>query len=163
MKMKIILPVLLLTLLASACQSSAAAESSTVKTSSSGANSAQSQNNSDQESIGGARIGEEFTLAEGDSIWIEKGMFLITLDGVIEDSRCPMDVECFWEGNAKVLVRVGEDEYILTLGKLLEGDTNSIPLGEDLSLRLVEITPYPGSEQDGQPYLVTLIVEPETF
>jgi hypothetical protein len=107
-------------------------------------------------------IGQGFTLGEGESVWIEDDQYQITLVEVIEDSRCPVNAECFWEGNAKVLIRVGEEEHILTLGKLLEGDVNSVTLGDGLSLRVVEISPYPGSEQDGQPYQVTLMVENET-
>ena len=107
-------------------------------------------------------IEQGFSLGEGESVWIEDNQHQITLVEVIEDSRCPVNAECFWEGNAKVKILVGEEEYVLTLGKLLEGDVNSVALGDGLSLRVVEITPYPDSEQDGRPYEVTLIVEQET-
>jgi hypothetical protein len=110
----------------------------------------------------GARVGEEFTLGEGESIWIEKGLFEITLGSVIEDSRCPANAECFWAGNAKVEVMVGAQSYILTLGELLDGDQNLVDLGDGYTLRALQITPYPGSEEDGQPYQITLVVERET-
>jgi hypothetical protein len=109
----------------------------------------------------GARVGEEFKIGESESIWIEKGLFEITLVGVIEDSRCPADVECFWEGNVKVEVLVGEQNYILTLGKLLEGDVNSADLSEGYTLRVLQVDPYPGSRDADQPYQITMTVEGE--
>jgi hypothetical protein len=110
----------------------------------------------------GARVGQEFTLSEGQSIWIEKGLFRITLVRVIEDSRCPANKECFWAGNAKVEVMVVAQSYILTVGELLEGDQNSVDLGDGYSLRALRLDPYPGLGEDGQPYQFTLVVERET-
>jgi hypothetical protein len=162
MKKEFIFVLMLFCLVASACQSAAAVEPSTNNSAALVANPNRPQEVQQQAAVGGARVGEEFTLAENESIWIEKGMFLITLDAVIEDSRCPENAECFWEGNAKVQVSVGEEVFILTLGKLLEGDQNSASLGDGMVLRVVEIEPFPGSEQDSQPYSVTLVVEQET-
>lgn len=107
-------------------------------------------------------MGEGFTLGEGETAWIEGDVYQITVEEVLEDSRCPQGAECFWEGNAKVQVRVGEEVYVLTLGKLRPGDQDSVSIGDGLVLRVVSITPYPGSDQDGQPYQVTLIIEQET-
>ena len=54
--------------------------------------------------------GGEKTLLLGDTLNISYGSTLqnieehiwITFDSVYEDSRCPVDVECFWAGNAKL-------------------------------------------------------------
>lgn len=110
----------------------------------------------------GARVGESFTVGAGDSIWIEKGLFKITLDGVLEDSRCPADVQCFWEGNVKVEVSVDGQVHVLTLGGMMEGDVNAVPLGDGLILRLVNVAPYPGEGNSNTPHQVTLVVERET-
>lgn len=110
----------------------------------------------------GARIGEDFKLNEGDSIWIEKDLFEITVVSVIEDSRCPADVQCFWEGNAKVEVLVNDQTYILTLGTLLEGDQNPVDLGDGLFLRLLRVDPYPGRGDNDQPYTIIMTVERAT-
>lgn len=109
-----------------------------------------------------ARVGENFSLGEGESIWIEKGLFEITVEMVIEDSRCPANVECFWEGNAKVSVWVGEQSYILTLGGLVEGDQNAVDLGDGFVLRLLQIDPYPGTEGAEQAYQISMVLEKET-
>jgi hypothetical protein len=108
------------------------------------------------------QIGEFFTLGEGESLWIEEDQFQVTVVGVLSDSRCPEGTNCFWEGNAKVQLTVNAEDVILTLGGLREGDQNSAPLGDGLTIRVIQITPYPGSAQEGQPYQITLIVERET-
>jgi len=50
-------------------------------------------------------LGREFTLAVGQSAVVDDAVRL-TLKGVSEDSRCPVDVTCVWEGDAKVSVEV---------------------------------------------------------
>jgi hypothetical protein len=60
--------------------------------------------------------GEEFTLPAGGSASIDD-RYLVTFENVLEDSRCPMNARCVWEGNARVLFSVLEirrgkrDEY----------------------------------------------------
>lgn len=50
-------------------------------------------------------LGQEFTLAVGQSAVVEENVRL-TLKSVTDDSRCPVDVTCVWEGDAKVSVDV---------------------------------------------------------
>jgi len=50
-------------------------------------------------------LGREFTLAVGQSVVVDEDLRL-TLKSVTDDSRCPVDVTCVWEGDAKVSVDV---------------------------------------------------------
>ena len=50
-------------------------------------------------------LGREFTLAPGQSAVVDDNLRL-TLKSVTDDSRCPVDVTCVWEGDAKVSVDV---------------------------------------------------------
>ena len=50
-------------------------------------------------------LGQEFTLAVGQSVVVDEDVRL-TLKSVSDDSRCPVDVTCVWEGDAKVAVEV---------------------------------------------------------
>lgn len=109
-----------------------------------------------------AQPGQSFTLMEGETVRVEEDQLVIGVIEVIEDSRCPTGVECFWEGNAKVLVSVGDQEFTLTIGKLLEGDQNVVALGDGLSLRLLRLDPYPEAGGGSKDYQVTLIVERES-
>lgn len=46
-------------------------------------------------------LDEEFTLKVGETASFGSGARL-TMDSVVTDSRCPLDVDCVWEGNAEV-------------------------------------------------------------
>jgi hypothetical protein len=50
-------------------------------------------------------LGREFTLAVGQSAVVDDDVRL-TLKSVADDSRCPVDVTCVWEGDATVAVEV---------------------------------------------------------
>jgi hypothetical protein len=50
-------------------------------------------------------LGREFTLAPGQSAVVDDELRL-TLKSVTDDSRCPVDVTCVWEGDAKVAIEV---------------------------------------------------------
>jgi hypothetical protein len=53
-------------------------------------------------------LGRAFTLAVGQSAVVDDTGLRVSLKGVAEDSRCPVDVQCVWEGDATVsLVAAG--------------------------------------------------------
>jgi hypothetical protein len=63
---------------------------------------------------------------------------------LVEDSRCPTDVNCIWTGNAKIKVRVTKNGR----SKVLELDTltrGMIPSYGNYQLKLKELTPKPRS------------------
>jgi len=42
------------------------------------------------------------------------GNFNITLDGILSDSRCPVDVQCIWAGNVNSKITLSYNGQILT-------------------------------------------------
>jgi len=50
-------------------------------------------------------MGEEFTLALGESVGIDETGVIVEFLKVIEDSRCPMNARCIWEGNARIALK----------------------------------------------------------
>jgi hypothetical protein len=52
-------------------------------------------------------IGQEFVLKPGQTIAIQHTNIKITFDSVLNDSRCPIDVNCVWAGNAEVKLVLG--------------------------------------------------------
>jgi hypothetical protein len=82
---------------------------------------------------------------------------------VVEDNRCPVDVQCFWEGNAAVEIAVGPlhggrgPTFPLILNTSLEPHA-----GEAWGVRvqLLDVRPQPISTQDIPPdaYVVRLSV-----
>jgi hypothetical protein len=74
-------------------------------------------------------------------------MFRVMVEALLEDYRCPVNAECVWAGQAWVRVNVNGEVVLLALGDLFNGDHNAADLGNGLSLKLLDITPYPGSKE----------------
>lgn len=111
------------------------------------------------------KTGEEFTLAAGASASID-GRYLVTFDKVAEDSRCPMNARCVWEGNARVALSVLEirrgdrDEYHswpLELNTSERFATKRSVAALTVELRLLDPTPMAGVPVEK--YTVTLLAE----
>ena len=92
-----------------------------------------------------------------------QGVEVIFVD-VLEDSRCPADAMCVWQGNVKVLIEVSYgteiQQYTLTLGQLLEGDMDSITISE-YTITLIQVDPYPLAPQptNAANYQITLKIQ----
>jgi len=88
---------------------------------------------------------------------------LVTFLDVLEDSRCPTQVECAWSGQAIILIQVQLGDltpvnYELNDNPPLKEDTASY---EKYNIKFVKLDPYP--EQPGVPippasYVATLLV-----
>jgi hypothetical protein len=114
-----------------------------------------------------ARVGREFKIRAGRVVTLDGGRLRVRFVRVAEDSRCPVDVDCVWAGNAEVVVEVGGRGW---RGKrLLTLNTNASPErpGEDrygrYTIKLVGLSPQPRSNRKiaaGQ-YTATLLVSKE--
>jgi hypothetical protein len=55
---------------------------------------------------------------------------------ILEDSRCPVDVECVWAGTVRVKVRIhsamGDSDVTMTLGKPITTEAETVTLREVL-------------------------------
>ncbi|MCW5518238.1 hypothetical protein J1N09_00200 [Aureitalea sp. L0-47] len=89
----------------------------------------------------------------------------ITLDGtqitfseVLEDSRCPREVQCVWAGSARVKITIALDRENassreLIFGAIRQGETsnNLVAETDDFHYEAIGISPYPqvpGEELD---------------
>jgi hypothetical protein len=103
-------------------------------------------------------IDTNFVLAPGEARVVEDTTTEIRFNGVTNDSRCPADVVCITGGDAHVQIRVasglGTREYVLHTG-----DMKPVT-HDDLTIHLVQVTPYPFSSRTIAPddYRVTLRV-----
>jgi len=109
-------------------------------------------------------IRQETTLSVQYGAQVQHSDLSVTLTDVLDDSRCPSDVECVWMGNARV---------VLTLKKLPQGDPVQVELNtnpsfpqkvefENYEITLVDLKPYPVSTEtiDPRDYIAVLqIVE----
>lgn len=92
-------------------------------------------------------LGDVFTLQQGQEAVIRSEDLHVRFDSVLEDSRCPTQVNCVWSGQARIAVAVWRDqEEPVTL----EFNTNPAP-GENqqtlthssYTIRLESLDPYP--------------------
>lgn len=87
---------------------------------------------------------------------------------VLEDSRCPENTTCIWEGRARVLVEVSENgkvsfEKIIIFGKVNQEETANKELFSYNNSKVIGLTlnPYPNSKEDieGATYVLLVYVE----
>ena len=104
----------------------------------------------------------EVTLRVGETTFVDN--IEIRFSGVLEDSRCPTDVQCVWAGNAQAALGVGPPRG--TQGpteQVLLNTSEADKSGEAWGLRvtLVDLTPAPKSTQPIPPesYVIRLKVE----
>jgi hypothetical protein len=111
--------------------------------------------------------GQEFTLTLGAGAPIAGGEFQIFFKEVFEDSRCPRDVTCVWEGNARLHFMLRE---ISPMGQgVVEVQESGFELNTSerfarryefskyvVELRRLEPPPAAGAPTSG--YIVTLLV-----
>lgn len=106
-------------------------------------------------------MGEEFTLRVAESIRIAGTDLRLTLDRIVEDSRCPTGVNCVWEGDATVRVTL----------QIAQADPGTLDLHTDASnqreaasrgyrVRLITLAPWPreGTRISSDQYVATLVV-----
>jgi hypothetical protein len=112
-----------------------------------------------------AALGESFTLKAGESARIEAEALEVRFEGVPADSRCPKDVDCVWEGDATVRVRLqvgsrpGERLELHTSAR----ERTSVAY-DGYEIRLLQLAPYPvsGRTIEQGDYAATLEVTRES-
>lgn len=77
----------------------------------------------------------------------------------IEDSRCPVDLVCIWEGEvtATLEVTIGNSVEIISLKNTDPGKSLTVK-GVQYTVRLVDVRPYPGEKDTSTPYAIIEVV-----
>lgn len=106
-----------------------------------------------------ASLDRPFVLQVGGSATLEGGLW-ITFGSVMEDSRCPTDVQCVWEGNAEIAIEVGTADEPAVLLRL---NTNTGFATEatfrSYTISLIDLQPYPSTApKTVEPYRASLVV-----
>lgn len=102
-------------------------------------------------------------IKSGDTL--KNGNYSISFLEVTEDSRCPSDVTCIWEGRAKVKVHIEnngntEEKEILFKGKSLGNEKEHIIFKTEKSMIIArQLTPYPVSSNSGKREYVLEVYE----
>jgi len=113
--------------------------------------------------------GEEFELDYGETVAVKGTNLELTFSFVSNDSRCPSDVTCIWQGEAVVLFSVnGKDVIGYQAETRIPGltptpyyDNQTVELG-DLTLRLLRLSPYPveAHHPEAKEYQALVVIEP---
>lgn len=85
-------------------------------------------------------LGQPFTLTPGNSVTVDGVQ--ITFRAVGQDSRCPPDVQCIWEGDAEVRLRVGNEEVTLHTHGGTQFSNSAKVNGRTITLRDLTRSPY---------------------
>jgi hypothetical protein len=104
--------------------------------------------------------GKPFRIRAGTIARVGDDGLLIGFRGVSEDSRCPVDVVCVWEGDAsaRIMATVGRAEWTgFDLHTRLDPREARF---NDWKIRLIGVEPYPRSDRRIDPgdYVATLEV-----
>jgi hypothetical protein len=105
-------------------------------------------------------LGEEFELAVHQTAQISAENISVTFQGVLEDSRCPVDVTCIWAGLAKVSLQVSVSGQERELSLSTSPPENSAVF-ENYTFWLISVRPVPRSDRntDRSAYVVTVRVD----
>ena len=75
----------------------------------------------------------------------------------IDDSRCPSDVTCVWEGRASVILHIFNQTQYQTI-TLTTGETTTWHL-DSYEINLIDVSPYPVSTKDiSEEYVATISI-----
>ena len=93
----------------------------------------------------------EYVIGYGESLHVQGGLAL-QFTTLVEDSRCPLNVECIWAGNARILLTATiTDSTGHGSSQAMELNTNSrFPASSRIdasyNVQLRKLEPYPGAD-----------------
>lgn len=114
-----------------------------------------------------ARLGGEFRLKSGRTVTLDGGALRLRFASVPSDSRCPVDVDCVWAGNAEVLVeaagRGGRGKKTLRLNTNAGGERGGEAKYGRYTVKLLTLNPQPhsGRKLAAREYTAALLVVKE--
>ncbi len=93
------------------------------------------------------RLNSEFTLSASQKAILKSDKLNVEFVKVLEDSRCPIGVDCVWAGNAKLQVKIskGKTSQIFELNTGLDPKTIAF---KGYKIQLVSLNPAPQADTD---------------
>jgi hypothetical protein len=103
-----------------------------------------------------AAVGQTFTLKVGQQARITGSDLTVLFRAVPSDSRCPVDVQCVWQGNARVQIAAAGRELGLNTGE----EPRSAQV-DGYTIELTKLDPAPHSETQipTSGYVATFVVK----
>ena len=106
------------------------------------------------------RLAEQFDLNVDQTVTVAGEGLEVGFADIVSDSRCPRDVQCFWEGVAIIRLSVEKAPGRRTTLTFRVPSTSATATYEKYSVSIVDLKPYPESNrrQRREDYVVTVIV-----
>lgn len=104
--------------------------------------------------------GTPFTLPVGKTAVLKGNIARITFNRVTDDSRCPLDVQCVWAGDARIEVTVERSGAPAETTVISVTPPNNEVTAGGLRLRLVGLAPAPKQSEPSasRAYVAQLVV-----
>jgi hypothetical protein len=111
-------------------------------------------------------LGKEFILGAGQEAVSGADDLRVRFSEVLEDSRCPTEVECFWTGQARIAVLIEPAGRPATTADFntnpAPGQNAQIVRADDYTVELKSLDPYPRTPDQPisfEDYRATLLVQ----
>lgn len=111
-----------------------------------------------------AVLGQEFKIEYGQELTVEGQNLKVKFASLLQDSRCPTDVKCVWEGDAKILLSVRRGNAKKANMELHTNEQfTQAGKYQRYVIRLVALAPYPKTRltQKQSDYVATLMIKKE--
>ena len=108
----------------------------------------------------GAQTSRPVTIRVNQQKTIIKNKLTIGFVSLMEDSRCPVDVNCVWAGNARIQIKVGRSKNAMKTFELNTGLKPKIISFAGYEIKLISLDPKPRTNAriDRNAYTATLAV-----
>ena len=93
-----------------------------------------------------ARGGRTISVAVHKEQVVPRAGFKIRFVEMVEDSRCPADVNCVWAGNAKIKIEVRRGRNGKKTFELNSATAPTVVKYAGYDIKLVDLTPHPRSD-----------------
>ena len=112
----------------------------------------------------GAVLAQEFKIKYGQELTVEGQDLKVKFASVLDDSRCPANVTCIWEGFAKIVIGVRRAKAEESQMELHTHDRfTRAGKYQQYVIRLVALDPYPRTDVERKlsDYVATLLITKE--
>jgi hypothetical protein len=98
-----------------------------------------------------AQTNQQIKLAVKKQKTVTKDKLTVKFVSVMEDSRCPIGVDCIWAGNAKIQIKVTSRKGISKTFELNTGIQPQTIQFEGYEIKLGELSPHPKANVPANP------------
>lgn len=98
-----------------------------------------------------SRLGDTVEIKYGNTAYITDGNLSIEFSGEVNDSRCPLKLDCFWPGEIEVWFKITQDGMAPAFADAILGVSDMVSKPAyygDYKITLLEVIPYPIETND---------------